>query len=112
MKKIEAIIKPFKLDDVKDALHEVGVTGMTVTEVKGFGRQKGHTELYRGAEYVDRLPAQGEGRGRGRGRLVDDVVEAIEAAPHRAHRRRQDFRDAVSRAMSGSAPGTVAPTPI
>ncbi|MEQ9661729.1 MAG: P-II family nitrogen regulator [Parasphingopyxis sp.] len=57
MKKIEAIIKPFKLDEVKDALHEVGVTGMTVTEAKGFGRQKGHTELYRGAEYiVDFLP--------------------------------------------------------
>jgi nitrogen regulatory protein PII len=57
MKKIEAVIKPFKLDDVKDALHEVGVSGITVTEVKGFGRQKGHTELYRGAEYViDFLP--------------------------------------------------------
>jgi nitrogen regulatory protein P-II 1 len=57
MKKIEAIIKPFKLDDVKNALHEVGVTGMTVTEVKGFGRQKGHAEIYRGAEYViDFLP--------------------------------------------------------
>jgi nitrogen regulatory protein P-II 1 len=57
VKKIEAIIKPFKLDDVKDALHELGVSGMTVTEVKGFGRQKGHTELYRGAEYViDFLP--------------------------------------------------------
>lgn len=52
MKKIEAIIKPFKLDDVKDALNEIGIHGMTVTEVKGFGRQKGHTELYRGAEYV------------------------------------------------------------
>jgi nitrogen regulatory protein P-II 1 len=57
MKKIEAVIKPFKLDDVREALSEVGVTGMTVTEVKGFGRQKGHTELYRGAEYnVDFLP--------------------------------------------------------
>lgn len=57
MKKIEAIIKPFKLDDVREALGEVGITGMTVTEVKGFGRQKGHTELYRGAEYmVDFLP--------------------------------------------------------
>jgi nitrogen regulatory protein P-II 1 len=57
MKKIEAIIKPFKLDEVKNALHEVGVTGMTVTEVKGFGRQKGHTEVYRGAEYmIDFLP--------------------------------------------------------
>ncbi|MFO0753293.1 MAG: P-II family nitrogen regulator [Thermodesulfovibrionales bacterium] len=52
MKKIEAIIKPFKLDEVKDALNEIGIQGMTVTEVKGFGRQKGHTELYRGAEYV------------------------------------------------------------
>ncbi|WP_265562148.1 P-II family nitrogen regulator [Sphingomicrobium arenosum] len=57
MKKIETIIKPFKLDDVKDALSDVGVSGLTVTEVKGFGRQKGHTELYRGAEYVvDFLP--------------------------------------------------------
>lgn len=57
MKKIEAIIKPFKLDDVKDKLHEIGIQGITVTEVKGFGRQKGHTELYRGAEYtVDFLP--------------------------------------------------------
>ena len=57
MKKIEAIIKPFKLDEVKDALQEVGVHGITVTEAKGFGRQKGHTELYRGAEYVvDFLP--------------------------------------------------------
>ncbi len=57
MKKIEAVIKPFKLDEVKEALHDVGVSGITVTEAKGFGRQKGHTELYRGAEYVvDFLP--------------------------------------------------------
>ena len=57
MKKIEAIIKPFKLDDVREALTDIGITGMTVTEVKGFGRQKGHTEVYRGAEYaVDFLP--------------------------------------------------------
>lgn len=57
MKKVEAIIKPFKLDDVREALAEIGITGMTVSEVKGFGRQKGHTELYRGAEYmVDFLP--------------------------------------------------------
>lgn len=57
MKKIEAIIKPFKLDEVKEALHEIGVSGITVIEAKGFGRQKGHTELYRGAEYVvDFLP--------------------------------------------------------
>lgn len=80
MKKIEAIIKPFKLDEVKEALHEAGVQGMTVTEVRGFGRQKGHTELYRGAEYVvDFLPKvkieivveNGQ---------VDDVVEAIQNA--------------------------------
>ena len=57
MKKVEAIIKPFKLDEVKDALNEIGIQGITVSEVKGFGRQKGHTELYRGAEYVvDFLP--------------------------------------------------------
>ncbi|MGB0583156.1 MAG: P-II family nitrogen regulator [Limisphaerales bacterium] len=57
MKKVEAIIKPFKLEEVKDALHEVGIEGMTVSEVKGFGRQKGHTEIYRGSEYtVDFLP--------------------------------------------------------
>jgi len=63
MKKIEAIIKPFKLEDVKEALTGVGIEGMTVTEVKGFGRQKGHTEIYRGSEYtVDFLP-KGQGRG-------------------------------------------------
>lgn len=57
MKKVEAVIKPFKLDEVKDALNAIGIQGITVTEVKGFGRQKGHTELYRGAEYVvDFLP--------------------------------------------------------
>ena len=57
MKKLEAIIKPFKLDEVKETLHDLGISGMTVSEVKGFGRQKGHTELYRGAEYVvDFLP--------------------------------------------------------
>jgi len=77
MKLVTAIIKPFKLDDVREALSEVGVQGMTVTEVKGFGRQKGHTELYRGAEYVvDFLPkvkieaAVDDG-------LLDQVIEAI-----------------------------------
>jgi nitrogen regulatory protein P-II 1 len=80
MKKVEAIIKPFKLDDVKEALHEVGVSGITVTEAKGFGRQKGHTELYRGAEYiVDFLPkvklevVVEDG-------IVERVVEAISGA--------------------------------
>jgi nitrogen regulatory protein P-II 1 len=77
MQKVEAIIKPFKLDEVKEALHAVGVQGLTITEVKGFGRQKGHTELYRGAEYVvDFLPklkleiAVSD-------ELVDKVVDAI-----------------------------------
>ena len=82
MKKIEAIIKPFKLDEVKDRLSAVGVQGLTVTEVKGFGRQKGHTELYRGAEYVvDFLPKT---------KLeilvteeqVDDIIDAIMTAAH------------------------------
>jgi nitrogen regulatory protein P-II 1 len=80
VKKVEAIIKPFKLDDVKDALHEVGVSGMTVTEVKGFGRQKGHTELYRGAEYViDFLPKVKIEVVVENG-LVDNVIEAIATA--------------------------------
>ncbi|WP_273699564.1 P-II family nitrogen regulator [Paracoccus sphaerophysae] len=76
MKKVEAIIKPFKLDDVKEALQDVGVQGMTVTEIKGFGRQKGHTELYRGAEYVvDFLP-----KVKIEMVLADDLVDAaIEA---------------------------------
>lgn len=82
MVKIEAIIKPFKLDEVKDKLHEIGIQGITVSEIKGFGRQKGHTELYRGAEYVvDFLPKlkleivvpQ---------KLCDEVVEAIAEAAH------------------------------
>jgi len=82
MKKIEAIIKPFKLDEVRESLSEIGVTGLTVTEVKGFGRQKGHTELYRGAEYVvDFLPkvkieivvADGS---------VEQAIEAIVKAAH------------------------------
>ncbi len=80
MKKIEAMIKPFKIDDVKDALHEVGVTGMTITEVRGYGRQKGHTELYRGAEYVvDFLPKL-KIETVVEDRLVDDVIKAIEEA--------------------------------
>ena len=80
MKKIEAIIKPFKLDEVKEALHEVGVSGITVTEVKGFGRQKGHTELYRGAEYVvDFLPKL-KIEAAIADELVDAAIDAIEGA--------------------------------
>ena len=82
MKKIEAIIKPFKLDDVKEALHEIGLQGLTVTEAKGFGRQKGHTELYRGAEYVvDFLP-----KVKIEVVVDDDMAEkAIEAIQQGAH---------------------------
>jgi len=76
MKKIEAIIKPFKLEEVKEALEEAGITGMTVTEVKGFGRQKGHTEIYRGSEYtVDFLP-----KVKVELVLADDTVNAAVAA--------------------------------
>ena len=82
MKKIEAVIKPFKLDEVREALSEVGITGLTVTEVKGFGRQKGHTELYRGAEYVvDFLP-----KVRIEVVLADDLVERAVDAIIRAAR--------------------------
>ena len=80
MKKIEAVIKPFKLDDVKDALHDAGVSGMTVTEVKGFGRQKGHTELYRGAEYVIDFLPKVKVEIVVEDNLVDNVVEAITEA--------------------------------
>ena len=77
MKKIEAVIKPFKLDEVREALSEIGVSGLTVTEVKGFGRQKGHTELYRGAEYVVDFVPKTRIEVAVRGDLVDQVVEAI-----------------------------------
>jgi nitrogen regulatory protein P-II 1 len=80
MKKIEAIIKPFKLDEVKEALHEVGVSGITVTEAKGFGRQKGHTELYRGAEYVVDFLPKVKLEVVVDDALADKVVEAIQNA--------------------------------
>ncbi len=78
MKMIVAVIKPFKLDDVKDALHGVGVTGITVTEAKGFGRQKGHTELYRGAEYVVDFLPKVKVEAAIKNELLDQVIEAIE----------------------------------
>ena len=77
MKLVTAIIKPFKLDDVRAALSEIGVSGMTVTEVKGFGRQRGHTELYRGAEYVVDFVPKTRIEVAVRSELVDQVVEAI-----------------------------------
>jgi len=85
MKLITAIVKPFKLDDVREALSEIGVQGITVTEVKGFGRQKGHTELYRGAEYVvDFLP-----KVKIEVAIADGVVGAGDPHPHRRDRRRR-----------------------
>ena len=78
MKLVTAIIKPFKLDDVREALSGVGVTGITVTEVKGFGRQKGHTELYRGAEYVVDFLPKGKIEAAIKSEMLDQVVEAIE----------------------------------
>ena len=80
MKKIEAIIKPFKLDEVKEALHEVGVSGITVTEAKGFGRQKGHTELYRGAEYVVDFLPKTKIEAAVEDSIVERAIEAIETA--------------------------------
>ena len=80
MKKIEAIVKPFKLDEVREALSELGVTGLTVTEVKGFGRQKGHTELYRGAEYVVDFLPKVKVEAAIKDDLLDRVIEAIEKA--------------------------------
>ena len=80
MKKIEAIVKPFKLDEVREALSALGVQGITVTEVKGFGRQKGHTELYRGAEYVVDFLPKVKLETAVEDTIVDRVIEAIESA--------------------------------
>src|SRR6188474_1320448 len=80
MKKVEAIIKPFKLDEVKEALQDVGIQGLTVAEVKGFGRQKGHTELYRGAEYVVDFLPKVKVEAAIKSDLLDQVIEAIEKA--------------------------------
>ena len=82
MKKVEAIIKPFKLDEVKERLNTVGVHGLTVTEVKGFGRQKGHTELYRGAEYVVDFLPKAKLEILAPEEQVDDIIDAIMTAAH------------------------------
>ena len=82
MKKIEAIIKPFKLEEVKEALHEVGIQGISVTEAKGFGRQKGHTELYRGAEYVVDFLPKVKVEVVMEDAMVERAVEAIQQAAH------------------------------
>jgi nitrogen regulatory protein P-II 1 len=82
MKKVEVIIKPFKLDEVKEALHEIGIQGLTVIEAKGFGRQKGHTELYRGAEYVVDFLPKVKIEVVMEDALVDRAIEAILASAH------------------------------
>ncbi|MDB5368221.1 MAG: transcriptional regulator [Rhodospirillales bacterium] len=82
MKKVEAVIKPFKLDDVKEALHEIGIQGLTVTEAKGFGRQKGHTELYRGAEYVVDFLPKVKIEVIMEDQMVERAIEAIQQAAH------------------------------
>src|SRR4026208_1864826 len=82
MKLVTAIVKPFKLDDVREALSEIGVQGITVTEVRGFGRQKGHTELYRGAEYVVDFLPKVKIEAAIQSDLLDRVIEAIEKAAH------------------------------
>ena len=82
MKKVEAIIKPFKRDDVKEALHDLGIKGLTVTEAKGFGRQKGHTELYRGAEYVVDFLPKVKIEVVVEDMLLDRAVEAIQRSAH------------------------------
>ena len=80
MKKIEAVVKPFKLDEVREALSEIGVSGLTVTEVKGFGRQKGHTELYRGAEYVVDFLPKVKIEAAIKDDMLERVIEAVEKA--------------------------------
>jgi nitrogen regulatory protein P-II 1 len=92
MKKIEAVVKPFKLDEVREALSAIGVTGLTVTEVKGFGRQKGHTELYRGAEYVVDFLPKVKVEVVVPDKLTDQAIEAIVKSADRKDRGRQDFR--------------------
>ena len=82
MKKIEAIIKPFKLDEVKEALSEIGVSGLTVFEVKGFGRQKGHTELYRGAEYVVDFLPKIKLEFIINDKILEEVIETIKSSAH------------------------------
>ena len=100
MKMVTAIVKPFKLDEVREALSGIGVQGITVTEVKGFGRQKGHTELYRGAEYVvDFLPkVQDRGGRRRRARRPRDRGDRGLGA-HRQDRRRQDLRQTLEQVV-------------
>ena len=111
MKKIEAIIRHFKLEDVKNALIEKGITGMTITEVRGFGRQKGHTEMYRGTEYrVDFVPKVKVEVVVDDAKLQAALGDDREGGPNRPDRRRQDLRLRRSRIVSASAPAKRAAT--
>jgi nitrogen regulatory protein PII len=111
MKKIEAIIKPFKLDEVKEALQEVGLQGITVTEAKGFGRQKGHTELYRGAEYVVDFLPKVKIEVVCPTTLVEKAVEAIRKPRRPAASATARSSSPTSRRPSASAPAKPATTP-
>ena len=110
MKIVTAIIKPFKLDEVRDALTNIGVHGLTVTEVKGYGRQKGHTEIYRGAEYADQLPAEAENRSRGR-RRPRRQGRSRRSQPPRAPDRSATARFSSRRSSRPSASAPANPTP-
>ena len=110
MKKIEAIIKPFKLDEVKDALHEVGIQGITVTEAKGFGRQKGHTELYRGAEYVVDFLPKVKMEVVVEDHMVERAIEAIRQAAATGRIGDGKIFVSTSRKRSASAPASAART--
>ena len=105
MKLVTAIIKPFKLDEVREALSSMGVQGITVTEVKGFGRQKGHTELYRGAEYVVDFLPKVKIEAAVADDLVERVIEAIEGAPAPA-------RSATARSLSTTSSRSFASAPV
>ena len=111
MKLVTAIIKPFKLDDVRAALSDIGVSGMTVTEVKGFGRQRGHTELYRGAEYVVDFVPKTRIEVAVRGDLADQVVEAILKARGEWESAQARFLQALAEPQPGYDPLPGAPAP-
>ena len=111
MKKIEAIIKPFKLDEVKEALHEVGIQGITVLEAKGFGRQKGHTELYRGAEYVVDFLPKVKIEVVVEDNMAESVVEAVKTAAQTGRLGMEKFSFPPLMKPFGSAPAKPAEMP-
>jgi nitrogen regulatory protein P-II 2 len=110
MKLVAAIIKPFKLDEVREALSAIGVQGITVTEVKGFGRQKGHTELYRGAEYVVDFLPKVKVEAAIKDDMLDRVIEAIEKSANTGRSATERSSSSTSSRSSASAPARPAPT--